>query len=213
MNKVSILIADDHKLLRETLSYIIDSDPGLEVIAVCGDSQEAIEIAKIKKPDIVLMDINIAPFSGIEATQKIKQSSPASIVIGMSMHSDPVYAKKMLKMGARGYVTKNSSKDEILTAIMKVRQGEVYICKEIKDILAERLCGNSSSAPELSSLTKREMQIVHLVKEGHSSKEIAADINITKKTVEVHRHNILKKLKLTNAASMVNFVYANGGLV
>ena len=118
MSKINILIADDHKLIRETWSYILNSDSRFQVIAECGDAQEAVELAKTKRPHVVLMDINMAPFSGLEATQRIRKISPGSKVIGVSMHSQPAYAKKMLQMGARGYVTKNSSKEEMIKAIL-----------------------------------------------------------------------------------------------
>ena len=95
MNKIRILIADDHKLIRETWSSILDSDSRFQVIAECGDAEEAVGLAKLKHPDIVLMDINMTPFSGLEATQKIRKISPASRIIGVSMHSQPAYAKKM----------------------------------------------------------------------------------------------------------------------
>src|ERR1700682_788988 len=123
MSKINILIADDHKLIRETWSYILNSDPRFQVIAECGDALEAVELSKVKRPHIVLMDINMAPFSGLEATQRIRKISPGSKVIGVSMHSQPAYAKKMLQMGAKGYVTKNSPKEELIKAIMEVTHG------------------------------------------------------------------------------------------
>jgi DNA-binding NarL/FixJ family response regulator len=206
MNKIRILIADDHKLIRETWTYILDSDPRFQGIAECGDAEEAVELAKIKHPDIVLMDINMAPFSGLEATQKIRKISPASRIIGVSMHSQPAYAKKMLQMGARGYVTKNSSKEEMIQAILEVNQGNKYICDEIKNIISDQLLDEKENSPNINTLTEREMQIINLIKEGLSSKEIANNLNISLKTVEVHRHNILKKLKLKNSASLVNFI-------
>jgi DNA-binding NarL/FixJ family response regulator len=126
MSKINILIVDDHKLIRETWSYILNSDSRFQVIAECGDAQEAVELAKTKRPHVVLMDINMAPFSGLEATQRIRKISPGSKVIGVSMHSQPAYAKKMLQMGARGYVTKNSSKEEMIKAILEVNHGNKY---------------------------------------------------------------------------------------
>jgi DNA-binding NarL/FixJ family response regulator len=206
MNKIRILIADDHKLIRETWSHILNSDARFQVIAECGNAEEAVELAKIKHPDIVLMDINMVPFSGLEATQKIRKVSPASRIIGVSMHSQPAYAKKMLQMGARGYVTKNSSKEEMIQAILEVNQGNKYICEEIKNIISDQLLEEKESSPNINTLTEREMQIINLIKEGFSSKEIASSLNISLKTVEVHRHNILKKLKLKNSASLVNFI-------
>jgi DNA-binding NarL/FixJ family response regulator len=206
MNKIRILIADDHKLIRETWSYILNSDARFQVIAECGDAEEAVELAKQKHPDIVLMDINMMPFSGLEATQKIRKISPASRIIGVSMHSQPAYAKKMLQMGARGYVTKNSSKEEMIRAILEVNQGNKYICEEIKNIISDQLLDEKENSPNINTLTEREMQIINQIKEGLSSKEIANGLNISLKTVEVHRHNILKKLKLKNSASLVNFI-------
>ena len=122
------------------------------------------------------------------------------------MHSQPAYAKKMLQVGARGYVTKNSSKEEMFTAISEVFRGNKYVCDEIKTIISDQLLDDNQDIPSINSLTEREMQIIHHIREGHSSKEIATQLDISLKTVEVHRHNILKKLKLKNSASLVNFI-------
>ena len=206
MEKISVLIADDHKLIRETWSYILNNDPRFIVVADCGDADQAVELAKHKKPQIVLMDINMAPHSGFEATEKIRKLSPASRIIGISMHSQPAYAKKMLQIGARGYVTKNSSKEEMIEAILEVHNGNKYICDEIKNNISELVLEENREMPNINALTDREIQIINLIKEGESSKEIASSLNISLKTVEVHRHNILKKLKLKNSASLVNFI-------
>ena len=196
-------------MIRETWSYILNSDSRFQVIGECGDAQEAVELAKTKRPHVVLMDINMTPFSGLEATQRIRKISPGSKVIGVSMHSQPAYAKKMLQMGARGYVTKNSSKEEMIKAILEVNHGNKYICDEIKNIISEQLLDEKEDSPNINALTEREMQIINFIKEGLSSKEIATSLNISLKTVEVHRHNILKKLKLKNSASLVNFINTN----
>lgn len=206
MQKVSILIADDHKLIRETWSYILNNEPRFEVVAECGDSEQAVEVARTKRPQIVLMDINMTPISGFEATEKIRKVSPTSKIIGVSMHSQPAYAKKMLQIGARGYVTKNSSKEEMIKAILEVQNGNKYICDEIKNNISELVLEENKDTPNVNALTEREIQIINLIKEGFSSKEIATQLNISLKTVEVHRHNILKKLKLKNSASLVNFI-------
>ena len=109
MEKINVLIADDHKLIRETWSYILNSDPRFQVIAECGDSEQAVEMTKLKRPHIVLMDINIMPISGFEATERIKRVSPTTKVIGVSMHSQPAYAKRMLQIGAKGARAANIS--------------------------------------------------------------------------------------------------------
>ncbi|MFM2363647.1 MAG: DNA-binding response regulator [Sphingobacteriales bacterium] len=213
MEKINILIADDHKLIRETWTFILNSDPRFHVVAECGDSEEAVEVARQKRPHIVLMDINMAPMNGFDATEKIRKVSPSSKIIGVSMHSQPAYAKKMLQIGARGYVTKNSSKEEMYKAIIEVYKGNKYVCDEIKNIISEQLLDENQSAPTINSLTDREIQIVNQIREGLSSKEIAAKLDISLKTVEVHRHNILKKLKLKNSASLVNFINSSAGYV
>ena len=207
MNKIKVLIADDHKLLRETLILIINAEPIFEVIASCGDSMKAIELSQEEEPDIILMDINMTPFSGIEATARIIAFNPEAKIIGMSTHSDPVYVKKMLKAGARGYITKNSPKDEMIHAMKRIPFGEIYICQDIKNILGEELGCESIPAYGLASLTGREMQVVDHVRKGLSSKEIAVIMGLALKTVEVHRHNILQKLKVKNSAALINQIY------
>lgn len=154
------------------------------------------------------MDINMAPFSGMEATKQIRKSWPLSKIIGVTMHSQPAYAKKMLQIGAKGYVTKNSSREEMIKAILEVYNGNKYICEEIKDILSEQslMPEKNGMIPGTNVLTEREMQIINLIKQGLSSREMAKSLEISLKTVEVHRHNILKKLKIKNSASLVNFI-------
>lgn len=213
MSKITILIADDHKLIRETWSFILSKDPRFEVIADCGNAELAVEVAKMQRPDIVLMDINMTPISGFEATEMIRQISPNSKVIGVSLHSQPAYAKKMLQLGAMGYVTKNSSREEMMKAIVEVHSGKKYICEEIKTIISEQLMDENADTPSINNLTEREIEIINYIREGMSSKEMAARLNISIKTVEVHRHNILKKLKLKNAASLVNFINSSGNYV
>jgi DNA-binding NarL/FixJ family response regulator len=205
MEKISIMVVDDHKLIRETWTYILNSDPRFIVIDACGNSEQSIEIAKEKRPDIVLMDINIQPFNGFEATEKIRRVSPLSKIIALSMHSEPAYAKKMLLVGARGYVSKNSSREEMCLAITEVYKGNKYICSEIKGIIADQMLEGNQQTPSINQLTNRELQMINPIREGMSSKEIALKMNISLKTVEVHRHNILKKLKLKNSAALVNF--------
>lgn len=206
MEKISVMIADDHKLIRETWTFVLNNDPRFHVVAECGDSEEAVELAKTHRPNIILMDINMMPLSGFDATEKIRKVSPTSRIIGVSMHSQPAYAKKMLQMGARGYVTKNSSREEMIKAIIEVHNGNKYICEEIKNNISELILEDKNESPNINVLTEREIQVINLIREGLSSREISQRLNISLKTVEVHRHNILKKLKLKNSASLVNFI-------
>lgn len=205
MEPISILIADDHKLIRDTWSFILNNDQRFKVVAECSNGEEAIEQARNKRPQIVLMDINMTPVSGLEATKQIRKVSPGSRVIGVSMHSQPAYAKKMLQIGAKGYVTKNSSREEMFKAILEVHKGNRYICDEVKNILSEQIMDDGPSQG-INALSERELQIVKLIKEGFSSKEISVQLSISLKTVEVHRHNILKKLNLKNSAALVNYI-------
>ena len=210
MDKITILLVDDHKLIRESWSFILNSDPRFQVIGETSNAEDAIEIAKEKKPKIVLMDINMTPVNGFEATKLVRKFSPGSKIIGISMHSMPAYARRMLQMGAMGYVTKNSSKDELLNAIIEVSNEKKYVCDEVKNILAQQELVEDGGPPDMNVLSRREIDVVQLIKEGMSSKEIAVRLEISLKTVEVHRYNILKKLSLKNTAALVNFINAHG---
>jgi len=206
MKKVSIMIVDDHTLIRETWSFLLGKNENFDVVAECGDGERAIELARDKRPDVVLLDINMAPMNGFDVLKMIRKYSPGSKIIGVSMHSQPAYAKKMLRLGAKGYVTKNSPRQEMLEAIAEVSKNQVYVCQEVKNILSDQMLNGDQGNPDINNLSDREMQIVRALKEGLSSKEIASDLNISLKTVEVHRHNILKKLKLKNTVSLINFI-------
>lgn len=206
MKRVSIMIVDDHTLIRETWSFLLAKNENFEVVAECGNGERAIELARDKRPDVVLLDINMAPMSGFDVLKMIRKYSPGSKIIGVSMHSQPAYAKKMLRLGAKGYVTKNSPRNEMMQAITEVSNNQVYVCQEVKNILSEQMLNGDQSNPDINNLSDREMQIVRALKEGLSSKEIAVELNISLKTVEVHRHNVLKKLKLKNTVSLINFI-------
>lgn len=210
MEKITILLVDDHKLIRDSWSFILNSDPRFMVIGETSSGQEAIEIAREKRPNIILMDVNMSPVNGFDATRQIHKLSPESRIIAVSMHTMPAYAKRMLQLGAMGYVTKNSSKEEMIAAIIEVRGGKKYICEEVKNILAQQELDEASEEGDLNNLSRRELDIIKLIKEGLSSKEIAQQLDISLKTVEVHRYNVLKKLKLKNTAALVNFINAKG---
>lgn len=206
MDKITILIADDHTLVRETWSFILNTDPRFNVIAESGSGEDAVEMAKKLRPNIVIMDINLPGINGIEATQQIRKFSPGSRILGVSLHTQPTYARKMMQKGAMGYVTKNSSREEMFKAILEIQSGKKYICDEIKNILSEQVISGDDPQTGLNSLSQREIEIISYIKKGNSSKEIADALNISVKTVEVHRYNILKKLNLKNAAALVNFI-------
>lgn len=210
MKKITILIVDDHQLIRDSWSFILSSDGRFEVAGALSNAEEAIEFVRLHHPDIVLMDVNMTPINGFEATKRIREVSAVSKVIGVSMHTMPAYAKKMMQCGARGYITKNSSKDEMLDAITEVYNGKEYICQEVKNILAAQQLSDTGGKADINLLSRRELDIAKLIRDGLSSKEIAQKLDISLKTVEVHRYNILKKLNLPNSAALVNVVNQSG---
>jgi DNA-binding NarL/FixJ family response regulator len=206
MEKITILITDDHTLVRESWVLLFNSDPRFNVVATCGSGEEAVELAKNLRPDIVIMDINLPGIKGFEATTLIRKYSPGSKILGVSLHTQPAYARKMMQSGAMGYVTKNSSQEEMFKAITEIHENRKYICEEIRNILSDQELSGEEQPGGLNSLSKREIQIIGLIKKGLTSREIAENIIISVKTVEVHRYNILKKLKLPNVASLVDYI-------
>ena len=205
--KITIIIFDDHNLVAEMWSELINSDERFSVIAICNDtSEKSIELVKTKKPDVVIMDINIQPLSGIDATKLVRKESPGSKIIGVSMHNQPSFAKRMLKNGATGYVTKSSNRIEMFEAITAVSSGQKYICKEIQQNLSKQVLVDDD-AHDISKLSEREIDVLRHIKDGLSSKEIAEKLFLSSRTVEVHRSNILKKLNLKNTASLLKFIH------
>lgn len=209
MDKITILIVDDHKLVRETWSFILNTHPHFLVIGEAGSAEDGIELAKRLHPQVIVMDINLPGINGIEATQQLRKCVPKAKVLGVSLHTQPTYAKRMMQNGAMGYVTKNSTREEMFTAISEVSQGRKYICNEIKFILSEQLLLGSDNVPSIHSLSARELEVISRLKNGYSSKEIADQLSISLKTVEVHRYNILHKLKLRNTAALINYINNN----
>jgi len=205
--KISIIIFDDHNLVAEMWSELISTDERFAVTGICNDTSDtSLESVKTKRPDVVIMDINIQPISGIDATKLIKKVSPGTKVIGVSMHNQPSFAKRMLKNGALGYVTKSSNKLEMFEAIQTVVGGKVYVCKEIQENLAKQVFEDDET-PDISKLSEREVDVLKHIKDGLSSKEIAEKLFLSARTVEVHRSNILKKLNLKNTASLLKFIH------
>jgi DNA-binding NarL/FixJ family response regulator len=206
MKKITVVIVDDHRLIREMWATMLTSNSEYEITGESGGLDEAIEMIKIKKPDLVLLDINLSQGSGLDAMPLIRKFSPGTKIVAVSMHNQPAYVKKMMQLGAKAYVTKNSSHEEMFKALELVMEGGVYVCSEIKNILSDQALGNETDRPDVNDLSWREIEIVRLLRTGLSSKEIATRLDITVRTAEVHRHNILKKLKLKNTAALINYI-------
>jgi two-component system invasion response regulator UvrY len=206
MRPIQILIVEDHQLVREIWTQMLGEEPGFTVVAATGSGEEALSLATVLKPDIMLTDISMVPVSGIELTQRISKYCPAVKVIGLSMHSHPSYVRQMLRAGAKGYVSKNASRQEMVDAIQKVHSGASYLCADVRNALAIDELSDDEKGPNLGMLSSREMEIVRMVCNGYSSKEMGEKLNLSYRTIEVHRHHILKKLKLKNAAALAQFV-------
>lgn len=210
MEKISIMITDDHVLIRKAWNALLANDARFEIVAESGTGEEAVQLAGKLKPDIVIMDINLPGINGIEATKQIGKCSPNSKVLAVSQHTHPAYAKKMLKEGARGYITKGSDPEEIYTAIPEMQKGNKYICREIKNILMEQQIFNSGKQRTgVNTLSKREKEVMGFVHKGSSMQVIADLLGISVRTVEGHRLNILKKLNLTSYVELNSFIENN----
>lgn len=209
MQKITMLLVDNHQLVVDGWKYLLEADGRLKVVATANTGKQAVELVASLKPRLVLMDINMDEMDGFIATTQIRNISPGTKIIGVSMHTIPAYAKKMMKAGASGFVTKTSSGRELIKAIIEVVEGRSYICDEVKNIIVKNELGESAG-PNINLLSKRELEIVQYVSTGLSSKEISNQLHLSIKTIEVHRYNILKKLALPNSAALVNFINHNG---
>lgn len=203
--KISIIIADDHLLIAEAWASLINLNPQFNVIKVYENTKTMIDEIQQIRPDIVILDINIGPFSGLEATKMIRKLVPGTKIIGVSMHSQPSFAKKMIRYGASAYITKSSNKHEMYDAIAAVAKGEKYICNEIQRAITHQAMSEDDN-DKLSKLTEREIDIIRLIRNGASNKEIAESLFISPRTVETHRARILKKLGIKNSLSLVKYI-------
>lgn len=206
---IKVLIVDDHKLISEAWTSLLKDAPGISVIGNADNENDAFDKAIQFRPDIILMDINLGQGSGIDATIKINDALPKTKVIGLSLHDDITYVKKFLAVGAKGYLTKNTNKSELISAIHEVNQGNLFIGKEIKDRYFTSLL-NMDTATSQKELTMKEIEIVKLIANGLTSKEIGVKLFLSPRTIEKHRHNILKKLSLPNAAQLSSWAKDKG---
>jgi len=206
---IKVLIVDDHKLISEAWTSLLKDAPGISVIGNADNENDAFDKAIQLRPDIILMDINLGQGSGIDATIKINDALPKTKVIGLSLHDDITYVKKFLAVGAKGYLTKNTNKSELISAIHEVNQGNLFIGKEIKDRYFTSLL-NMDTATSQKELTMKEIEIVKLIANGLTSKEIGVKLFLSPRTIEKHRHNILKKLSLPNAAQLSSWAKDKG---
>ncbi len=209
---IRILLADDHAIVCEGFRSLLLNEPGMEVIAEADNGRKAVELTKKMQPDLVVMDISMPDLNGIEATRRIMHDNPSMKIISLSMHNDKRYIMEMLKAGARGYLLKKGAFQELVTAIRAVMNGRVYLSPDITGIVVEDYLKNVPEADSStrSLLTERELEILQLVAEGKSMKEIAFLLELSVKTVSNHRQNIMEKLKIDSLASLVKYAIREG---
>ena len=206
MSITRILIADDHGIVRKGIRYLLESQPDLRVVGEASDGREAVHLAEELKPDVVIMDIAMPHLSGIEATEQIIGRTPKIGVIVLSMHSDEAYLVRTLAAGAKGYLLKDSAEDDLIRAVRTVAQGRPFFSPVISQALLEDYLRNLQQRGLQDSydlLTQREKEVLQLLAEGKSNKEVATMLNLSVYTVETHRANLMQKLNLHNTAEIV----------
>ncbi|MEW6325980.1 MAG: response regulator transcription factor [Thermodesulfobacteriota bacterium] len=209
MNTYKILLADDHALFRQGLKRILSETEDLEVIGEVADGLELLKLLKKLRPHMVILDISMPNIRGIEAIPEIKSINPDSKILVLTMHKNMEYLHQAISSGADGYLLKEDADNELFFAISKIKQGKIYISPKLSEYLTEDWAKMHRGEPGLSYeseiLTTREREILKLVAEGKSSKEIAALLNISIRTVEHHRANIMGKLNLRNIAELIKY--------
>lgn len=207
-----IFLADDHAILREGLRSLIDGLPEMEVIGEAGDGREAVRVATEAKPDVVVMDVNMPDLNGIEATRLMVKELPTVKVIGLSMYSDKRFVVGMLKAGASGYLLKASAFEELATAVQTVMAGNIYLSPRVTGVVIEDYVGKlAAEGPTLEGvLTAREREVLQLLAEGRSSKEIASRLHVSEKTVHTHRQHIMEKLDIHSIAELTKYAIREG---
>jgi DNA-binding NarL/FixJ family response regulator len=210
---IRILLADDHNIMRRGLRLLLERQAGFEVVAEAADGREAAERAEATRPDVVVLDIAMPNMSGIEAAQRIRAVLPQAAIVILSMHSDEGYVLRALKAGAKGYLLKDSAESDLIEAIKAVSEGKAFFSPEISKILVEdyvRDMRKRGAEDSYELLTAREREILHLLAEGKSNKDIATLLDLSLYTVETHRRNLQDKLNLHSLAELILYAVRKG---
>ena len=202
-HKISVLLVDDHSLVRRGFRRMLEDEADMEVVAEAGSGSEAVELARKLKPQVILMDCALQGESGINATRSILSTMPETAILMLSMHSEETLVRQSLEAGARGYILKNAADLDLAAAIRRVMEGEVVLDPQVKR--SESLKGERSAG-----LTARELEILQLIAIGKSNKEIASELDLSANTVAVHRANIMNALGLHKTAELVVYAIRNG---
>jgi DNA-binding NarL/FixJ family response regulator len=213
MKKIRILLADDHKLMRSGLRLLIEQQADLTVVGEAADGREAVALAKSLRPDVAVMDISMPNLNGIEAAHQITQSHAELAVIVLSMHPDESYVLRALKAGAKGYLLKDSAESDLITAVRAVARGKSFFSPAVSKVLLDdyiRKLRRSGAEDAYDLLTPREREVLQLVAEGKSNKEVANLLNLSVYTVETHRSNIMQKLNLKGVPELTLYAVRKG---
>lgn len=214
MNKIKILLADDHAVLRTGLRLLINSQPDMEVVGEAGDGLKAIEEAALLKPDIIIMDITMPGISGIEATSKIKKEMPGIKVLALTVHEDEAHLKRFLEAGASGYVPKKAADVQLLEAIRVVYSGEAYLHPSQASMLVESIKKGEdltgSKQDEMALLSPRERRVMELLAQGYTNQEASEKLFLSVKTVETYKARLMEKLNLKSRADLIRYALQKG---
>jgi DNA-binding NarL/FixJ family response regulator len=210
--QIKVLLVDDHRIMLEGLKSILANHRGIEVVGEANDGREAVRLALELKPDIVIMDLSMPGMNGIEATREITEQLPSTKVLALSMHNDKRFISRALRHGASGYILKESAMTELVEAIKSLMIHKTYLSPQIADVVLNdyksQLIEREYAAD--SMLSKREREVLQLFAEGHSTKEIAAALTLSVKTIETHRSQIMTKLDMHSIAELVKFAIREG---
>lgn len=211
--EIRLLLADDHQMMREGLKAMIEKERGMTVVGEAEDGKTTVELARKLSPHVVVMDVAMPDLNGIEATRKIIKANPNLKVVALSGHVNQGFVREMFAAGASAYILKQTASDELIRAIRAVAAGKKYLSSEVARGVVDayvELSQSASKAPAFVVLTEREREILQLIAEGKSTKDIGGDIGVSVKTVETHRHNIMEKLNLHSVAELTKYAIREG---
>lgn len=209
---ISVLLADDHTILRDGLRQLLQVEPDINVVAEASNGELAIRLAAELKPDVVVMDLSMPILGGAEATKQIVEQNPRARVLALSAHSDAAYARAVLSSGAAGYVLKRSAFDELVRAIRAVAGGDTYVDPVLAQALLPRARSSGSGTIPRVSLSERELEVVRLVARGHTAKEMATQLGVSPRTLETYKARAMAKLDLTSRADLIRYAARCGWL-
>lgn len=209
MSKVRILLADDHKMVTEGLRALLE--PEFELVGIVEDGHALLEMAKQTNPDVIIADITMPSLNGIDAVEQLKKTGSQAKVVFLTMHHDAMYANRAFEAGASGFVLKHSASEELLTAIREVLKGRTYVTPIIAEELMQTYKnGNEIKKDPVRKLTSRQREVLQLLAEGKSAKEVAKSLHISSRTVEFHKYQIMEELSVKTSAGLVQFAIKHG---